>query len=196
MDVVRGNQTLFMRRDEVEAAWKWVDPIRDAWEENRAGGARLHRRHLGSVGLDRADRARRPHLARERLSWIETCPPWLARVRLARTNWPRRWPRRVADRLRGGDRDGGARRCSPSPAARPPALFFRALCERRARLGQGDRHAGRRALRAARSSRRSNAALVSENLLQDKAAAADFVRLYRPADERRTKPRRSGRRTT
>ncbi len=35
MDVVRGNQTLFMRRDEVEAAWKWIDPILGAWEENR-----------------------------------------------------------------------------------------------------------------------------------------------------------------
>jgi glucose-6-phosphate 1-dehydrogenase len=33
MDVVRGNQTLFMRRDEVEAAWKWVNPILSAWEE-------------------------------------------------------------------------------------------------------------------------------------------------------------------
>jgi glucose-6-phosphate 1-dehydrogenase len=33
MDVVRGNQTLFMRRDEVEAAWTWVDPILNAWEE-------------------------------------------------------------------------------------------------------------------------------------------------------------------
>ena len=31
MDVVRGDQTLFMRRDEVEAAWKWIDPIRAAW---------------------------------------------------------------------------------------------------------------------------------------------------------------------
>ena len=31
MDVIRGNATLFMRRDEVEAAWKWIDPIRDAW---------------------------------------------------------------------------------------------------------------------------------------------------------------------
>ncbi len=31
MDVVRGNQTLFMRRDEVEAAWTWVDPILQAW---------------------------------------------------------------------------------------------------------------------------------------------------------------------
>jgi glucose-6-phosphate 1-dehydrogenase len=27
MDVVRGDQTLFMRRDEVEAAWAWIDPI-------------------------------------------------------------------------------------------------------------------------------------------------------------------------
>ena len=35
MDVVRGNQTLFMRRDEVEAAWRWIDPILGAWEEGR-----------------------------------------------------------------------------------------------------------------------------------------------------------------
>ncbi len=33
MDVVRGNPTLFMRRDEVEAAWRWVDPIIAAWQE-------------------------------------------------------------------------------------------------------------------------------------------------------------------
>jgi glucose-6-phosphate 1-dehydrogenase len=32
LDVIRGNQTLFMRRDEVEAAWRWIDPIREAWE--------------------------------------------------------------------------------------------------------------------------------------------------------------------
>ena len=30
MDVIRGNQTLFMRGDEVEAAWAWTDPIIDA----------------------------------------------------------------------------------------------------------------------------------------------------------------------
>ncbi len=33
MDVIRGNQTLFMRGDEVEAAWAWVDPVIAAWEE-------------------------------------------------------------------------------------------------------------------------------------------------------------------
>lgn len=32
MDVIRGNQTLFMRGDEVEAAWAWVDPIIKNWE--------------------------------------------------------------------------------------------------------------------------------------------------------------------
>jgi glucose-6-phosphate 1-dehydrogenase len=33
MDVVRGNPTLFMRRDEVEAAWAWVEPILQAGQE-------------------------------------------------------------------------------------------------------------------------------------------------------------------
>ncbi|MBU3029894.1 glucose-6-phosphate dehydrogenase [Paracoccus marinaquae] len=35
MDVIRGNQTLFMRGDEVEAAWAWTDPIIDAWEDSK-----------------------------------------------------------------------------------------------------------------------------------------------------------------
>ena len=34
MDVIRGSQTLFMRRDELEAAWRWVDPIREAWDRS------------------------------------------------------------------------------------------------------------------------------------------------------------------
>ncbi|WP_019220616.1 glucose-6-phosphate dehydrogenase [Bartonella senegalensis] len=32
MDIIRGDQTLFMRRDEVEAAWHWIDPILNGWE--------------------------------------------------------------------------------------------------------------------------------------------------------------------
>ncbi len=32
MDVIRGNQTLFMRGDEVESAWAWTDPIIAGWE--------------------------------------------------------------------------------------------------------------------------------------------------------------------
>ena len=34
MDTVRGNATLFMRRDEVEAAWSWVEPILETWEQS------------------------------------------------------------------------------------------------------------------------------------------------------------------
>ena len=37
MDAVRGNASLFMRRDEVEAAWRFVDPIRDAWAQSGEG---------------------------------------------------------------------------------------------------------------------------------------------------------------
>ncbi|MEL7537074.1 MAG: glucose-6-phosphate dehydrogenase [Pseudomonadota bacterium] len=33
MEVLRGNPALFMRRDEVEAAWHWVDGILDAWKQ-------------------------------------------------------------------------------------------------------------------------------------------------------------------
>jgi len=31
LDVVRGNPTLFMRRDEVETAWEWTEPVLRAW---------------------------------------------------------------------------------------------------------------------------------------------------------------------
>lgn len=33
MDVVKGNLTLFMRRDELDAAWRWIDPIRASWQQ-------------------------------------------------------------------------------------------------------------------------------------------------------------------
>ena len=32
MDVIRGNQTLFMRGDEVEEAWRWIDKVREVWD--------------------------------------------------------------------------------------------------------------------------------------------------------------------
>lgn len=34
LDVVRGNLSLFMRRDEVEAAWAFVDQIQNAWAQS------------------------------------------------------------------------------------------------------------------------------------------------------------------
>jgi glucose-6-phosphate 1-dehydrogenase len=33
-DVIKGNLMLFMRRDELDAAWEWIDPIREAWEQH------------------------------------------------------------------------------------------------------------------------------------------------------------------
>jgi glucose-6-phosphate 1-dehydrogenase len=35
MDAIRGNAALFMRRDEVEAAWRFIDPVREAWAAMR-----------------------------------------------------------------------------------------------------------------------------------------------------------------
>ena len=40
MDVVAGDPTLFMRRDEVEAAWAWVEPILVGWKESERGPRR------------------------------------------------------------------------------------------------------------------------------------------------------------
>jgi glucose-6-phosphate 1-dehydrogenase len=33
LDVIHGDATLFVRRDEVEEAWRWVDGVADAWAE-------------------------------------------------------------------------------------------------------------------------------------------------------------------
>jgi len=61
MAVVRGDLALFMRRDEVEAAWEWVDGVLDAWA---ADGAPPHPYPSGADGptqaallIDRDDRA-------------------------------------------------------------------------------------------------------------------------------------------
>jgi glucose-6-phosphate 1-dehydrogenase len=46
MDVVRGDPTLFMRRDEVEAAWAWVEPILVGWQNS----GRVPRRYPAGTG--------------------------------------------------------------------------------------------------------------------------------------------------
>ncbi|MEM1262893.1 MAG: glucose-6-phosphate dehydrogenase [Pseudomonadota bacterium] len=47
MEVLRGNPALFMRRDEVEAAWDWVDGILESWEVT---GQRVENYTSGSWG--------------------------------------------------------------------------------------------------------------------------------------------------
>ena len=69
MDVVRGNQTLFMSRDEVEAAWNWIDPILDAWAADGpqvpavycfgASPPAVHASRIGSIQLHAASTSSR-----------------------------------------------------------------------------------------------------------------------------------------
>jgi glucose-6-phosphate 1-dehydrogenase len=47
LDVLRGNSSLFVRRDEVEAAWRWIDGIIDGW---RATGQKPRPYGAGSWG--------------------------------------------------------------------------------------------------------------------------------------------------
>ena len=35
LDLIEGDQTLFVRRDEVEAQWTWIDAIRAGWDANQ-----------------------------------------------------------------------------------------------------------------------------------------------------------------
>ncbi|POR49543.1 glucose-6-phosphate dehydrogenase [Bosea psychrotolerans] len=50
-DVIRGDQTLFMHRDEVEQAWAWVDPIIAGWQDY---SLHPHRYTAGSWGPSQA----------------------------------------------------------------------------------------------------------------------------------------------
>lgn len=61
MEVLRGNPALFMRRDEIETAWRWIDGIIDGWAQARH---KVERYVAGSWGptsssllLDRDGRA-------------------------------------------------------------------------------------------------------------------------------------------
>ncbi|MEZ4237370.1 MAG: glucose-6-phosphate dehydrogenase [Myxococcota bacterium] len=51
-DAVDGNATLFLRGDEVESAWRFVDAIRDGWEE---ADPPVHRYPAGSAGPESAE---------------------------------------------------------------------------------------------------------------------------------------------
>ena len=53
LDVMAGDQTLFMRRDQVEAAWRWVMPILEQWAESPDP---LPHYHAGDWGPPEADR--------------------------------------------------------------------------------------------------------------------------------------------
>ena len=47
IDALKGDQTLFVRDDEVEAAWRWIDSVSDAW---KAAGTPVEDYPAGSWG--------------------------------------------------------------------------------------------------------------------------------------------------
>jgi glucose-6-phosphate 1-dehydrogenase len=51
LDAINGDQTLFMRRDEVETAWRWTDSINEAWEES---GTPVKNYNSGTMGPNAA----------------------------------------------------------------------------------------------------------------------------------------------
>jgi glucose-6-phosphate 1-dehydrogenase len=64
VDVVKGRLTHFMRRDELEAAWKWVDPILEGW---KSLGDKPRPYVAGTWG----PAASSALMAREELTWFE-----------------------------------------------------------------------------------------------------------------------------
>jgi glucose-6-phosphate 1-dehydrogenase len=52
VDALEGNATLFIRGDEVEEAWRFVDTIRTGWDE---ADPPVHRYPAGSRGPEAAD---------------------------------------------------------------------------------------------------------------------------------------------
>ena len=68
LDVVRGNATLFMRRDEVEAAWEWIEPIHNEWMT--PGAPQLCSYPAGSWGPSQSVVL----MAREGRQWVDPAP--------------------------------------------------------------------------------------------------------------------------
>lgn len=64
MDVINGRLTHFMRRDELEAAWTWVEPILNSWQEMPTAP---HPYAAGSWGPDASSML----LARDSHAWFD-----------------------------------------------------------------------------------------------------------------------------
>jgi len=68
LDVIHGDTSLFARSDEVEAAWKIVDPIQAAWDTTAQPPLLLY--EPGAWGpLESTE-----WMARQERSWFDTCP--------------------------------------------------------------------------------------------------------------------------
>ena len=176
MDALRGNAALFMRRDEVEAAWRFIDPIREAWSAVGRAAAAVCRRHLGPDRVDRVHRARRAHLERG--------------IRMIETAFQRREfadGEEIARASRTGRRSSCVERsrregwrCSSSPAASRRSAFSSAV-ERGPRLDARRDHARRRAARGRRQSALECAAGAREAAAQSRGGGELYAACRRSA---------------
>ena len=66
LDVIHGRLALFVRRDEQEAAWRWVEPILNEWAVVDQAAEALRGGHVGAGGIERDARAARHVLAGRR----------------------------------------------------------------------------------------------------------------------------------
>jgi glucose-6-phosphate 1-dehydrogenase len=64
LEVLRGNQTLFVSSEEVVASWKWIDQIRAHWDTARS---KAHPYSAGTSGPSQAVVL----IARDNREWIE-----------------------------------------------------------------------------------------------------------------------------
>ena len=67
LDVTRGDQTLFMRSDELRGAWKWVDGMINGWEKTKQEPRKYN---AGTMGPTEADRL----LVRDNREWQDYDP--------------------------------------------------------------------------------------------------------------------------
>jgi len=68
-DVITNNQTLFVRQDELVAAWAWLDPILKHWEESEQGPESYLSGTWGPAAATLL-------LAKDGRLWDETCGPF------------------------------------------------------------------------------------------------------------------------
>jgi hypothetical protein len=64
---IHGRLNLFVRSDEQEQAWRWVEPVLQAWREDDAAGLRLRPYAAGSWGPAAASAL----VARDGFTWAE-----------------------------------------------------------------------------------------------------------------------------
>ncbi len=67
LDIIRGNQTLFNHRDEVTAAWGWIDPIIQSWEQYQVEPIPYA---AGTWGPPASSAL----IAKHNCGWLEECP--------------------------------------------------------------------------------------------------------------------------